>query len=114
MHELGIICQVLKTVESIMEEEKLSYVEKIVLQVGELSGVVPEYITECFPAAVYKTRFEDLKLEMEVLPGKVRCGYCGEEFSPVQCDLKCPKCGAVDDMIPLAGREFIIKEIIAC
>ena len=51
MHEVGIISSMLKTIEKVMEQENLNTVETIVLQVGELSGVVPHYMRECFPAA---------------------------------------------------------------
>ena len=113
MHELGLISAVVKTVEKIMAEEGLTSVEEIVLQVGELSGVIPRYIEECYPAAVYKTSLEKTKLIMEVVPGIVRCKICGEEFSGYLHDLKCPKCGS-EELDALSGREFIIKEIHAC
>jgi len=112
MHELGLISAVVTTVEKIMKEENLTTVEKIVLQVGELSGVIPRYVEECYPAAVYKTPLEKTKLEMEVIPGIVRCKKCGEEFSGYLHNLKCPKCGS-EELVALSGREFIIKEILA-
>lgn len=111
MHEVGIISSMLNTVEKIMEEEKLSVVETIVMEVGEISGVVPHYMEECFPAAVYKTKFENTKLEMHVIPGIIRCNECGEEFNAYEQDLKCPKCGNKSDFTPLSGRELLIKEI---
>ena len=43
MHELGLLSAMVKTIEGIAQEERLERVEKIVLQVGELSGVVPAY-----------------------------------------------------------------------
>lgn len=110
MHELGILNYVLKTLENTITEENLTHIEKIVLQVGEISGVVPTYIEECFPAAVYKTKFKDLKLEMEVIPGIVRCNECDEEFNGYIHNLKCPKCGS-QNLTPLSGRDFMIKEI---
>lgn len=111
MHELGILSSMLKTIEGIMKEENLTHVNKIVLQVGEISGVVPHYIEECYPAAIYKTPFEDMKMEMEIVPGIVRCRKCGKEFNAVEMDLRCP-CGSVD-LEPLSGRDFMIKEIEA-
>ncbi|MBS7403653.1 MAG: hydrogenase maturation nickel metallochaperone HypA [Oscillospiraceae bacterium] len=110
MHELGILSSMLKTLDKIMVEEKLTHIETIVLQVGEISGIVPEFIEECFPAATYKTKYENMKLEMEVIPGIVRCNDCGEEFNARECDLKCPKCGK-SNLFPLSGRDFMIKEI---
>ena len=112
MHELSIISALVKTVEQIMQQEGLTQVETIVLQVGELSGVVPHFVEECYPAAVYQTSLEQTKLKMEIIPGIVRCQDCGEEFSGYQFNLKCPKCGS-ERLDALSGREFILKEIVA-
>ena len=113
MHELGILSAVVKTVEQIVKDENLTKVDSIVLQVGELSGVVPSFIEECYPAAVYKTSLEDTELELEIVPGIVRCRDCDVEFNAVEHDLKCPKCGN-SNLDALSGREFMIKEIRAC
>ena len=52
MHELGILSAMVKTIEKVVQQEELTHVEKIVLEVGELSGVVPSYLESCYPAAV--------------------------------------------------------------
>jgi len=111
MHEVGIISSMLNTIEAVMEEEGLTKVEKIVLQVGELSGVLPHYMESCFPAAVYQTRFQDTKLELDIVPGIARCNRCGREFNGLQYDLTCPDCGNREDFERLSGSELIIKEI---
>ncbi len=112
MHELGVMCSVIKTIENIAVEEKLTKIQKIVLQVGELSGMVPSYIEDCFPAATYKTSLEGAELELEIIPGEARCRECDTVFNALKYDLKCPKCSS-DNLEALTGREFIIKEIIA-
>jgi len=112
MHEVGIISSMLKKIERIMEQEQLTHVEKIVIEVGELSGVVPHYMEECYPAAVYKTRFSETKLEMITIPGILRCDECGMEFNGYQHDLCCPACGNRQRHTPLTGRELLIKEIV--
>lgn len=38
MHEVGIISAMLKTLERVMAEEELTHIEKVVLEVGDLSG----------------------------------------------------------------------------
>lgn len=113
MHEVGIINAMLKTLEKVMIQQKLTKVEKIVLQVGELSGVVPRYLLDCFPVAVHKTRFQDTKLELDIVPGMVKCNGCGLEFNGLQHDLTCPTCGNGQDLQRLAGNELLIKEIQA-
>ena len=111
MHEVGIISAMLKTIETAMDQNHLTKIEKIVLQVGELSGVVPHYMQECFPAAVRNTRFQDTKLELDIIPGIMRCNPCGLEFNALKYDLTCPDCGNRDDFQRLSGDELIIKEI---
>ena len=111
MHEMGIINAMLKTIEKFMEKERLHKVEKIVLQVGELSGVLPRYMQQCFPVAVHKTRFQDTKLELEIVPGIAKCNRCGLEFNGLQYDLTCPNCGNRDDFERLSGEELVIQEI---
>ena len=114
MHEVGIICSMLDTVRGIMKEENLTRVEKIVLEVGELSGVVPHYMEECFPAAVYKTEFQEARLEMIVVPGMVRCDCCQMEFNGYRYNLTCPNCGNRETLTRLSGEGLMIKEIHAC
>ena len=111
MHEVGIIKAMLKTIEGVMEQQHLTKVEKIVLQVGELSGVVPRYMEVCFPTAVHNTRFQDTKLELDIIPGILKCNRCQQEFNGLKQDLTCPTCGNGHDFQRLSGTELMIKEI---
>lgn len=111
MHELGIISAMVKTIEQIVQEQGLTQVQKLVLEVGELSGVVPRYMQECYPAAVYKTFMQDTVLELETVPGIVRCRTCGREFNAMQQDFHCPQCGG-EDLEILSGNDVVIKEIL--
>ena len=111
MHELGIISSMVKTIEQIVQEQGLTQVQKLVLEVGELSGVVPRYMEECYPAAVYKTFMQDTVLELETVPGIVRCRTCGREFNAMQQDFRCPQCGG-ENLEILSGNDVIIKEIL--
>lgn len=113
MHELGVVLEVLKTVEGIMEENNLERVETIVLQIGELSSMVPRYVEDCFPAAADGTPFERTALRIEVLPANARCAGCGKVYPVVAAKGVCPQCGDERKEI-LGGREFLIKEIVAC
>ena len=70
MHELGIMIEIVRTVEKIAEEHKLTRIDALVLQVGRDSPVVPGYLKACYPAAVDGTRMADTRLEIEILEGK--------------------------------------------
>lgn len=70
MHELGIMYHIVEKVLKVVETNQLSEVEAIVLQVGELSSVIPRYLHACYPAAVDGTILEGTKLEVEIINGK--------------------------------------------
>ncbi len=113
MHELGIIAEVVRVVEKTAKEQNLTKVDTLVLQIGELSSVVPYYVEQCYPAASYGTMLENTKLKIEILPGNVRCNECGKVYNLIENKKICPECKHTSFEI-LGGREFMIKEIIAC
>lgn len=113
MHELGVIAEVVRIVEDIAQRQELTNIDTLVLQIGELSTVIPYYVEQCYPAAVYGTMLENTRLKIEVLPGNGRCKSCGKVFNLLENKNKCPDCGG-DQWELLGGREFMIKEIVAC
>lgn len=50
MHELGLVYQVVKTVDEVVKKNGLAEVDEIVLQVGEMSDVVPKFLEEAWAA----------------------------------------------------------------
>ena len=52
MHELGVLHQVVKTASRIAEENQIRRIKHITLEVGAVSGFVPQYLTRLFPVAV--------------------------------------------------------------
>lgn len=112
MHELNIMVEVVRIVEETAIEQNIEKISVIVLQIGELSSVVPQYVEEYFPIIVdMKQMFKDTKLEIEAIPGIVKCQKCKTEFNVVEQKGYCPKCGSFDKEI-ISGEEFFIKEIV--
>jgi hydrogenase nickel incorporation protein HypA/HybF len=113
VHELGVVIEVVKTVEDFARENGVTKIAALVLQIGELSSMVPHYIEACYPAAVDGTLLQDTRLEIEILPGNALCKKCGKVFNLIANSGACPLCSEKDFEI-LGGREFMIKEIVAC
>jgi len=110
MHELGIVIEIVRVVDELAKEQGITAVDSIILQIGELSPVVPRFVEECFPAAVDGTFMKDTKLEIEIMPGNGICKACSTVFNVLESSGKCPKCGSKDFDV-LSGRDFYIKEI---
>ena len=48
MHELGVVVHIIKTIEDVAKEENLTKVSKVVLEVGEVSTVLPDLLHSCW------------------------------------------------------------------
>ena len=48
MHEMGIILHLAKTLDETCEEQNLKGIGKVVLQVGEVSGIMTDYFEDCW------------------------------------------------------------------
>jgi hydrogenase nickel incorporation protein HypA/HybF len=112
LHELGVVFEVVKTVEKFAMSNQLTIIDTLVLQIGELSSMIPRYIEECFPAAADGTLLQDTKLIIESIPGNVICDHCAKTYNLIKNENKCPHCGG-NGWELLSGKEFLIKEVIA-
>ena len=65
MHELGVVIEVIKTVEDFARNNGVTKIDTLVLQIGELSSIIPQYIEECYPAAVDGTLLQETKLKLK-------------------------------------------------
>lgn len=113
MHELGIVYHVADTVIAFAKKNAVTRIDTLVLQIGELSPVVPRYIEACYPAAVDGTILQDTKLQIEVTPAEALCPDCGTLFAAVAHRRTCPDCHKAGCPV-VSGKEFLIKEIVAC
>lgn len=113
MHELGVIINVVKKVEDFAAKNGVAKIDTLVLQIGELSPMIPRYVEACYPAAVDGTIMEETKLKIEILPANAICSNCKKVFNVILNKKQCPHCKSHECEI-ISGREFFIKEIIAC
>ncbi len=110
MHEIGVVREVVKTVLRYVEEHNVKEVSEIVVDIGELSLIVPKYVEDLYPACVAGTPLEDTKLIINITPGLAICNDCDEIFNVVENKGCCPKCNSFDKDV-LSGRDFMIKQI---
>lgn len=111
MHELGIIVHVIRTVEEVGAENNLSEIKSVTCRIGEVSGVVPEYLTDCWSYACRNSELlKDSTLKIEIDPGVTICEDCGKTYATVQYAKVCPYCKSEATHL-LSGNGFSIKEI---
>lgn len=113
MHEIGVLFEVIKSVERFAKENDVEKIETLVLQIGELSSMIPKYMKTLYPAAIEDTILQGSKLEIEILPANGLCKDCKKVFNLMENNGICPICGKKNFEI-LSGKEFFIKEIVCC
>ncbi len=111
MHELGIVMEIFDLIEEIMREQGLKKVTSVTVEVGELSGVLSDYLLECWKAARIGGTFDKTELLIENIPALARC-RCGTQYEMTKNNRICPVCKKTDYSIT-AGREFTVKQIEA-
>lgn len=111
MHELGIVFYIIRDVKQAAAENNVEHVSGVVMNIGEVSTIVPQYLTDCWRWAADK---EDLlrgsELKIHILPAVTHCGDCGRDYSTVKHGRNCPHCNSPNTWL-LHGNEVEIKEI---
>jgi hydrogenase nickel incorporation protein HypA/HybF len=110
MHELGIIQSIFTTVEQVATENKLKSISKVVLKVGALRQIVPEFLQYAFTSVTEGTIAQAAKLEIEIVPITAKCSNCGAEFGIEEHVYACPKCESAAVKI-ITGKEIVIENI---
>lgn len=106
MHELGITQNI---VAIVTENAKGAKVQRVLLEIGKLSAIMPDAIRFCFDICTQGTILAGAKLEIVEIPGLAKCRQCGTEIS-VDKPFGICSCGSVQlDLI--TGEELKIKEI---
>ncbi|HEX3864562.1 MAG TPA: hydrogenase maturation nickel metallochaperone HypA [Stellaceae bacterium] len=106
MHELSITCNI---VELVAEAANGRNVRRVTLEIGKLSGVLPEAIAFCFPEVARGTLAESAHLDIHEIEGRACCEVCGSEFSIAYLLAICA-CGSTRCR-PIAGDDLNLKSI---
>jgi hydrogenase nickel incorporation protein HypA/HybF len=106
MHELGITQNI---VAIVAEHAKGKKVQRVLLEIGQLSAIMPDAVRFCFDICTRNTVLAGAILEIKEIPGLGRCRQCGAEI-PLEKPFGICKCGSTQlDLI--SGEELKIKEI---
>ncbi len=113
MHELSIVTNVCETLVDVAKENGLTKIASVTLTVGQVSGVVPRYLTDAW---AWFTKDSDLlkgsELRIEEKVAHTRCNACGEVYETLTYAKICPKCQS-EDTVLVDGLELEIKEVEA-
>ena len=111
MHELGIVFYIIRDVKEAATAHHVDHVSSVVMNIGEVSTVIPEYLTDCWRwAADKEPMLTGCTLKIHAVPAVTRCADCGLEYGTVQYGKTCPRCQGGNTFL-IRGNEVEIKEI---
>ncbi len=112
MHELSIMQNILDIAVEFAEKNNANKIIKINLEIGELSGFVPEWMQDYFGFVSEGTIADKAQICIEWTPAIIKCRSCGNEsrLAKDNQSFSCPSCEGTDIEI-ISGREYYIKSI---
>lgn len=114
MHELGVVFHIMKGVKRVAAENNLTEVASVTVELGQVSAVIPHYLTDCWRWASDKEELlRGAALKIEELPAITYCEACEKTYSTVEHGKICPYCGSGKTYL-VQGDQVMIKEIEAC
>ena len=110
MHELGIVFHIADSLLAVGRENNLTSISSVTIELGEVSGVVDSYLTDCWRWTAEKhDLLRGCKMLIETLPAVTLCESCGKTYPTVTYAKVCPFCGSEKTHLE-TGNEINIKE----
>lgn len=111
MHELGVVFHVIDDVLDLAKHNNVKHINSVTLEIGTVTGIVPDYLVECWNWAVSKhEEMLECKLKIEKIEAITHCEDCGNDYNTIIYGKTCPKCESNNTYL-IQGNEFVIKEM---
>ena len=110
MHELSIVASLFEIMEEKAQEKRSKKIISVKLQVGKLSGVVPEFLITAFDMYKKDTIAHDAELEIEDVPLTIQCKTCKKSMTLDNFVFICIHCGS-QDLKTLTGTELLLEKM---
>ena len=95
MHELGVVFHIIDSLEEVAKENDVTQIQSVTIEIGEVSTVIPHYLTDCWEWAIKKKpMLTGCAMKVEILPAITWCDGCKQEYPTVQHGRICPYCGS--------------------
>ena len=110
MHELSIAENIIDIIRQYVPEDELPLVRDVRLAIGAQSGIAPEALDFGYASLIYGTPLGGSALRIELVPYRLRCHGCQEEFVSNDGLVVCPHCGETR-CETLAGTDMRVVDI---
>lgn len=113
MHEMGIMTNVLDMALEYSKGNNVKRIQKINLEVGEYSGIIPKIAQDFFTFLAKDTIAAGAVIEIKKVPLKYICYECGKLNTaiPGKTTFLCSECGSDDIQFLSSGREWRMESM---
>ena len=119
MHEFSFAYSIFKVAEATALKHNAKRISEVLLEIGELTLIVPELLQRSFEMATAGSIAEGAKLTIKILPGKIQCRDCNKvsgvslnreaQLTGLQL-FQCSHCGSNNTEI-IEGKKANVKNI---
>ncbi len=92
------------------QSEGARRIKRVVLEVGEMSGLDSNDLRNSFQVLSRDTPAEGAELAITAVPLKVRCLSCSTEYSASGFKMTCGECGSIASEL-ISGNELRVREM---
>ena len=110
MHELSIAEDLSSIVLDEAKRAGLTNVSKVDISFGQMVQIVPDIFRFAFAECVRGTIAEAAEVDIEIIPLKMKCASCGNDFNVNNNRFVCLVCNSTELEI-INGKELFIKSI---
>jgi hydrogenase nickel incorporation protein HypA/HybF len=110
MHELGITRSIVEIAANAARAQGAERVLAVTVEIGALSGVIPDAVEFCFEACSAGTLLAGSRLTIRAVPGRGRCPACAAEIPLDPYTFACPACATLG-LERLAGEELRVLDV---
>lgn len=111
MHEFSIARSIVDIAEEAVTARQAKAVERIVLDIGRLSGIELDALSFVWDAATKESVLEGAEREVHIIQAQAKCLECEQVFEPVELMDACPQCGSYFYDI-LKGKEMQVRSLV--
>lgn len=110
MHELSIAMSIVDMAENEANKAGAQQVTHLDIDVGTLSGVVPESLDFALKQAVLDSVLEKCSITIHRIQARARCNACAETFEVRDYFDLCPRCENPDISV-IQGEELRLRSL---
>lgn len=111
MHEVGIVTQIVETVQATLKDYSNVLVRDVFIKVGQLRALEPQVTIFCWDTLCRGTLVEGARLHIEDIPARGFCRTCQREFDADNLVFICPDCGGYQ-VDTVQGNELLVERIL--